>query len=150
MFRAVKTLLIWLLLAALPVQGFAAAAMMSCRPIQHAAFNTDAGMRATKYAHDDMATHAHHHHVDHAPETSTAEHGKIAHHDENHHSHGKHDASTSCSVCAVCCIGAAPLPFGLNWTFVRNKSEPVLVSPPQFVTGFIPAALERPPRFDSI
>jgi hypothetical protein len=128
MLRSVKTLLIWLLLTALPMQGIAAAAMQSCRSVEQI---TATAIVAADDAHPGPVMHAHHH---------------AAQHDGHHHASGKHDASTSCSACASCCIGAAPLPAGLNWTFVHNRSEPVIASPAPFMTGFIPGSLERPPR----
>ena len=96
--------------------------------------------------------HAHHMHATFAGDVSATNHTTdhaahhIAMHDGDHHSHGKHSPSSSCSACAACCIGAAPLPAGVNWAMARNGSEAVLVSPSPFMTGFIPASLERPPR----
>lgn len=141
MLRLCKTLLLWLLLAVLPVQGIAAAAMLSCAPAE----------RAGEDVHTDNvvahAMHAHHVHIAAADISAT---GHAAHHvamhEGDHHAHGKHASTTSCSACAACCIGAAPLPSGVNWAVSRNGSEPVQVSPSPFMTGFIPASLERPPR----
>jgi hypothetical protein len=132
MLRLCKTLLLWLLLAVLPVQGIATAAMLSCGPAERAS----------------AEVHAHHAHAAFAGDMSATDHAAhhIAMHDGDHHPHGKHSPSSSCSACAACCIGAAPLPAGVNWAMARNGSEAVLVSPSPFMTGFIPASPERPPR----
>jgi hypothetical protein len=125
MLRSIKTLLLWLLLAALPVQGIAAAAMMSCQSAHESVHESlEVSEPAVAHLHHDGALHSH----------------------QTHQTHDKHDATTSCSSCAACCIGAAAIPSGLAWTFVHNKSEPVIVSPSPFMTGHIPVGLERPPR----
>jgi hypothetical protein len=132
--RSIKTFLLWLLLAALPVQGIAAAAMMSCRSGHE---SLEVSEPAVAHHHHDMAVPAH----------DAVAHNDGAHHSHHaHHGHDKHGATTSCSSCAACCVGAAAIPSGLAWTFVHNKSEPVIVSPSPFMTGHIPVGLERPPR----
>jgi hypothetical protein len=144
MRRDLKTLLLWLLVAVLPLQGVAAAAMTSC----HARlYPGQAAMETAKHHHAGKMMHLHAsgsavdvdvhamHHAHHQGD-----------HQGDHQLQDKHDASTSCSACAACCIGAAALPAGLDWTFVRNGSEPVQTFPSPFMTGFIPAGLERPPR----
>jgi len=131
MLRSIKTLLLWLLLAAIPMQGIAAATMLSCGAIEQ---RNPAAAGPHVHVHGSEVLVAH----DHA-----------GHHDGQHF-HGKHDASTSCSACSACCIAAAPFPSGLDWTAVHNSSEAVNILPSPFTTGFIPPGLERPPRALSI
>lgn len=138
MLRSCKTLLLWLLLVALPLQGIAAAAMVSCRQVEQ--------VQALAQA-DHSAHHAYHYAAGDMPMAD----GQAMHHDGDHHgshdhANDKHGTSTLCSACAICCVGAAPLPAGFNWIATRVGSEPVVISPAPLVTGFIPSSLERPPR----
>ena len=113
--------LLWLLIAALPLQGMAAAAM-AC--------------------HDDLrqAGAASHQMADAHADTATAGHCGGEH---QHHSSGAHG---KCSQCASCCIGAAAppametaVPPAIPPTTVIAASEPAMIV-------YVPAALERPPR----
>lgn len=140
MNRTLKTLLLWLLIAALPIQGLAAAMQASCGPAHHTALAisaiTDAHPHAGKvtYSHDgqDALTH-------HAASDSpvTAEHSSGT--------QQKHQSSF-CSACAVCCVAAVAPPSAAIHTPVYSNSGPVVLSPSPLVTGFIPAGLERPPK----
>jgi hypothetical protein len=95
-----RLILAWLLLAALPLQGWAAATMLFCGPAQPAAVVAKANAHAHAAAHHDMHT-AHHdvqaahaqHHVD-TTDTGSADHGTA-------------DGSHTCGVCAACCNGVA-------------------------------------------
>jgi hypothetical protein len=130
MSRVFKTVMLWLLLAALPLQGFAAAVQTSCSPMTH---------------HDSsemvMQAHSHGHEADDAESSTTFVSAKP--------SGGSVDAkhkSSFCSACATCCIGAVAPPSVSVMTPVYRSSLPVVSSPPALVAGFIPAGLERPPK----
>lgn len=120
--RCTVRLLLTFMLLALPLQGIAAAAMISCAPSHH-------GLQATVTRHVDAAAHAHHHGEDHEPAATPA--------------HGKH----ACSACAACCIGGAlmPSPLRLPVDFSTHRPPlPARVTPPAFITE----GTERPPRHD--
>jgi len=129
MHRIFRTLLLWLLVMAIPIQGFSAATMLSCKSL-HTSPWAKIHAASSHVHHDDM-----HQLAGNTSDTS-------------------HDASTqleksdpaSCSVCAACCIGAAVIPSSMAWTVVHNHSEQVLISPPMLATGHTPAGPERPPR----
>jgi hypothetical protein len=136
MNRALKTLLIWLLALALPMQGHAAAIMFTCQTTlelpSHSmtqAMHVDHVMDA-----DDM------HHHDHAsvPQTSNA--------DLHHAGPDKHHHHSSCSTCAVCCIGMAVMPAALDWQPPYTGAELAPASPAVSFAGHIPAGPDRPPR----
>lgn len=134
MIRILKTLLLWLVIAALPIQGYAAAMKMSCGPLRHD-MALAAGMATPHHpAHD--AAHPHHHDSGamHAHDDAAAKADNTGH---------KHD---SCSVCAACSVSAAAPPFAMDWRLVFNGAETVLVAPAMLDTGFIPEGVERPPR----
>ncbi|MET0963900.1 MAG: hypothetical protein ABWY05_13955 [Noviherbaspirillum sp.] len=130
MHRALTTFLLWLLIAALPLQGFAAAVQASCAATAHHA-------AAQVYA----------------PAQSNAGHEHSAHHDSaaasetgaGHDAAAKHTAS-SCSACASCCVGAGAPPCLSLRGPGYGRSQPVVSSPAPLITGFIPPGLERPPK----
>lgn len=93
----IRLILAWLLMAAVPLQGWAAATMLFCGPMQPAV-----------HAHAHEATaQAHHHAVD-------ADHHQGTHaapdaHDDGApgHSQATGDESHTCSACAACSHGTA-------------------------------------------
>src|SRR6478672_2645086 len=96
MHRFVKTFLLWLLLAALPLQGFAAAMQLSCGPAKQAP-GAVAALPHDFHAH---ASSGHQHDASaHSATTPAAEHAAMTGH-----------ASSSCSACSTCCLGAIALP----------------------------------------
>jgi len=134
MHRTLKTLLLLLLIAALPLQGAAAAMRLSCGPAQH-----------HPPAQAASATGAHYHHA------------AVAHSDSGHSAFDAASAEQTpavqdghahsyCSACAACCVGAAaPLSSSIP-TAPPKVSEFIAVAPAPLLAGFIPTSLERPPR----
>ncbi|MFZ2650850.1 MAG: hypothetical protein WA210_12185 [Burkholderiaceae bacterium] len=139
-----RTLLIWLLVLAVPAQAAAAATMAFCGPNHHG------GARAALAAQVAAAAHAHHGSATQSPHEHD---GAAAQPDDDAAAAGsaatpgkfvQADAQ-KCSVCASCCSGAAIL-----GTVV---AVPALeVSPTQFiavvptVAAFSADGPERPPR----
>ncbi len=122
-----RNLLILLLALTLPIQGYAAAAMVFCA--------SEKVTLASTFS-DDAAT-AHHMHVQNADLPSKAQPGK--------HEHSSHDKnSSSCSSCAACCVGAISMHSALT------AAQPL---PPMHFTqlplsgfvGYTPENPERPP-----
>lgn len=130
MNRVFKTFMLWLLLAALPLQGFAAAVQASCSQMAHHGSSEMV-----------MQTESHDHEGDGAanPETVAATKSSGGSVDAKH-------KSSFCSACATCCVGAAAPPSFSVLTPVYSNSLPVVFSPAPLVAGFIPAGLERPPK----
>jgi hypothetical protein len=102
MFR-LRLFFAWLLMAAVPLQGFAAASMLMCGmaaqqapayAIRHVQQDTDVHAAHAVAAHQD---HSAHHHA--AP----------LHHGEKKagSAHAHSDASHKCNLCAACCHSAA-------------------------------------------
>nr|WP_314624982.1 hypothetical protein [uncultured Noviherbaspirillum sp.] len=124
MHRFVNTFLLWLLLAALPLQGFAAAMQLSCGTTkQHAALSHD----------------QHDHHQDAGALVATQETGT------DHASMSGH-ATSSCSACSACCVGAIALPASAAIAPVYSASVPAFPLAPALPADFIPGGLERPPK----
>ena len=119
--RALIRLLVWILIAALPLQG-GAVAFMSCGA-------------------DTAPSYSVEHHSGDAIAASQEEHCAQSGAEANAHiPHAK------CSHCASCCVGAAAppavpsvmMPADLS-SFAHPAVEPAM-------TAYIPATLERPPR----
>ncbi|TAK78015.1 MAG: hypothetical protein EPO01_21400 [Aquabacterium sp.] len=156
MKRWLRITLLWLLAAALPVQGWAAVTMALCGPTHHRM------SQAAAVVHNpETHGHATHDHADHR--------GATDHDDGAHHVHGEvasndtatagancahgpdcvhHDAKFSkakCGTCASCCTGTA-----IPTTLVSLKAAPqtFFVSPvlPRTSVTFLTAGPERPPR----
>lgn len=98
MTKLVRLMLVWLMLLAIPFQGIASAAMLSCVHDAPGAPSHTAGAVPASAS----AGHCH----DAAPQATPAMHHADA------ASHDGHDHDSRCSACAVCCMGAAiaPLP----------------------------------------
>lgn len=124
MNRIFVRFLLWCLLAALPLQGFAAAIRM-CGG--HTAPTT---MQMHGATHDHQRMLAQHHAAADAP-TAPAHHGV----DE-----------ASCSACAACCVGGFVPPSWPDLPVMSHHSSAVALTPTPLVSGYIPDGLERPPR----
>lgn len=134
MTRALRSVLTWLLLVAVPLQGYAAAGMLFCGAV---------GERAT------VAVGVDHHH-DHA--TSSLE-GTHQHEvavvasddgavwDLHGAMHGK------CSVCSSCCSAAA-IPCAPMASTVFEPRATSFIEYERADTGHGSARLERPPRLN--
>jgi len=126
-----KTLLILLLALAIPLQGYAAAAMVFCGSENVTATRTAAAtMHANPHHHADLQSAG-------LTSTSTSMQG-------DHHN-GAHDkASHSCSSCAACCIGVIPMPSTLAATQALAITHAIPFPLSGFV-GYMPENPERPP-----
>ncbi|WP_035052188.1 hypothetical protein [Andreprevotia chitinilytica] len=136
MRTVVKTLLLWLMLLAIPAQGIAASAMLFCDTpqTQGQVSKTAEADHVGGMQHDPMAM-ADGAHADHAMADAGAA------HDANHMKQG----DAGCAVCAPCCLGAALLPTALAKPFISSGSDPIPFLASRF-TGHIPAGIERPPH----
>lgn len=144
MLRLLKILLLWMLFAALPVQGFAASMGMSCgqghekAPAAAVSMHvmTDAGMHHRHEGGDDdrhAAGLAHVGSADHAGD-----------HGAHPHTH------TSCSACAACCTGAAAPPLAFSPLPALTGGDGTFLAPLPLFVGVVPAGIERPPRAVSV
>lgn len=137
----IRTLLIWLLLLAVPAQGVAAATMAFCGPNHHgggaaAQMNVAAPGGHAHHGVDDAADHLHPAaQADENPSASAAS-GKVV--DATKH---------KCSVCASCCSVGAILSSVL--------AVPAPAATPTVFSAVVPSVgtfaadgPDRPPRFD--
>jgi hypothetical protein len=138
MNRVLKTFLLWLLAFALPMQGYAAAAMFDCE----AAF-PHAAMSQQEFGHDQaVMSHIHGreiHHHDSMQQVSDS-------HEKSHAASDRHAHALSCSMCAACCVGMAMMPAALDWHPPHAGSSLRTASLVVSFSGHIPPGIERPPR----
>ncbi len=166
MNRWLRTLLLWLLMLAIPLQSIAASAQFSCSPSDHAAMRSQPAMS---------------HHLDAAP-TSPAgdgpsQHSRAGQHTDHsqhaHHHQSAADANTgamamemaaasafastpqdasvsqspsTCSACALCCVGATAPPSAAVDLDLPSLSSAIVIAPADHVASHVLAGLERPPR----
>ena len=132
-----KKLLIWLLVALLPLQAVAGSFGMTCAPV-HQQSSQDV-QRHVGVDHDMMAGAHGGHHGEHASQASTPAMQPSDHHaDKLSHS--------SCSACSAFCIGAVAPPSSLLPAPTFDGTDAVIVSPAVFAVAFIQDGPQRPPR----
>ena len=135
-----RFLMIWLLIATLPMQAMAAATRVTCSAVHGLSAAADVSIQ-TGLA--DSRSHVHHAAM--PAEDMAAE---PASHTASDHSgdHSNHHKNTACGNCGACCIGALALPEALTLAPTLDAASAEIISPSPLVTGFIPDGLERPPR----
>lgn len=139
MNRSLKTFLVWLLMALLPLHAMAVSVGMSCAPDHRKASQASAPGGASHHREAAADMHAHHgalvgHGGEAAsdPGTSPAKAGQQTH--------------SSCSACSALCVGAVAPPSAVVSVPTFDGSDAILVAPPPLDPGFIPDGLQRPPR----
>lgn len=121
-----RAVLMWVLLIALPFQGYAAATMLGCGPDHHRT-------SLPTHVHDEVVS---------AAAVGVHQHAAS---DDHHHP----DQASKCSVCAACCVSAA-LPAK---ALVFSAAEPV-GAPTRLLAmgpvGFLTDGPDRPPRISLV
>ncbi|HEX8611610.1 MAG TPA: hypothetical protein VF800_10020 [Telluria sp.] len=118
--KCFRTWLVWLLLLAIPLQGFAAASMALCEAARAslASHVVAAGMDEGHCAAPDSA-----------PPDSAAP-----------------DSAAKCSNCAFCCVGMAIAPAFAAPAAAPPLASELIAYAAMHVTAHIPGGLERPPH----
>jgi hypothetical protein len=146
MDRVFKHLLLWFLMAALPVQGMAAIIKANCGPRHHTSFSI--GMAAPEKAmvhelvHDAHLSDTHAQAASEWDETKSAEtENSLTNSDEppNH-------SASYCSACAACCAGSVAPPVAISSLPGADSVGGAVVYLPDSYLGYIPAGLDRPPK----
>ena len=142
MNRRFQSVLVWLVLLALPLQGLAAATMINCGPNHHRML---AASVAASTESRDHAMRGHHPHEtgaagdQHANAIGDDEHGASSVH------HLDKLMKFKCSACAACCMGAAlPTAALVIASFPPAMTTAVFV--PAAHVDFVSDGLDRPPR----
>ena len=156
MGRLIRTLLIWLLVLAVPAQGAAAATMALCGPNHHN------GTPGAAMVHTQASGLSHDHRLDH-PNGDSSDHvqNSAATHPAHDHNHavadvpaggeasapaqGIHAGQHKCSACASCCSVSAMLS-PLLAVPVPDVAPTVFRTVVPSVEAFNADGPERPPR----
>ncbi|QOY92964.1 hypothetical protein IM543_15355 [Massilia sp. UMI-21] len=141
MTRTLKTFLLWLLIAVLPLNAVAGSLGMSCSPVhQQLQEPTVTGVLHQKDMTDAHAQHGTEH-AGHAVDSTAAAASLAPDVEKQPH--------TSCGACSAFCLGAAAPPSTDLAVPSFNGSDVVLPSPAAFAVGFIQDGPQRPPRHQS-
>jgi hypothetical protein len=137
MDRTFKSVVVLLMLAALPIQGYAAATKIFCLP------ETQRSQSASSHYshHGGVAEHR-----SDDPHQAIAQSQLAQQEHANYHDHGFKHGSSNCSVSAPCCVGgtivsSAPIVALLP----RANVAPIALASSTFSTRTIDG-LDRPPR----
>ena len=141
MNRTLKTCLLWLLIAVMPFQAFAANVLRTCNS-GHQGMTMVA---ATSMDHGDASASSHDAVMD-QPQGDGKECPGMATSDEQSNDSPKSLKHVSCSACAACFVCAVAPPQLLTFKPSFNSAEVYVTFGPTLVAGFIPDSLERPPR----
>ncbi|MDL2336792.1 MAG: hypothetical protein QFE16_03030 [Pseudomonadota bacterium] len=136
----------WLLLFALPMQGYAAVTMLGCGPNHHRMSVEVVAEHRGQHEHSPAAGHhhPHEHQTAAADAVADASSGDAADGTSSVH-HLDKVSKFKCSACAACCVGAA-LP---SAAFVFASAAPNDAPSASFSigpVGFLTDGPERPPR----
>lgn len=146
MNRFIKQLLLWFLIAALPIQGMAAVVKANCGSRHHAvsvSLTAESAMPAqhVQGVHDEKDS-SHAHGVSNVAKSPIlADDASLTDPSQS----GSHHASY-CSACAACCTGAVAPPVSFSAISIPDRVVESAVSPVVSYLGFIPPSLERPPK----
>lgn len=140
MLCAFKRLLIWMLLAALPVQGLAAVSKAVCGPAHH---QPPVVQSMHRMQPDDISQQGAH--AGHAQEATHAVHQATAADDAGKKESGTY-STNYCSACAACCVGAAAPPSAAIVPSMAGTSSSKVAFQPLRMVSIVPAGLERPPK----
>ncbi len=140
MNRVLTTLLVWLLMAALPLHAVAATMELSCAHSQQQHATAAPADPHANHAAADVDEHAHHGgHGHDAAEAAAADNAPGS-------GSGSMLSHASCSACSAFCVGAVAPPSASLRLPSFDGSDVVVIAPADFGTGFIPDGLQRPPR----
>lgn len=132
MNRTLKTLLLWLLIAVLPLNAVAASLGMSCAPSHGRSHEQSPAPAAAEHAH---------HGAEHAPHAAALPPDTDAPApDVEQQSHG------SCSACSAFCLGAVAPPSSDLAFPSFDGSDAAVAAPAALLVGFIQDGPQRPPR----
>lgn len=137
-----RSTVMWLLLLALPLQGFAAATMLNCGPNHHQMW--EASIATPALSHEHSGAGDHHHPMASAVPDQTSASGAPGD-DGSPVQQLTQLSKFKCSACAACCMGAA-----LPATALTFQSPPPATAPDFSVlashVGFLTDGPDRPPR----
>jgi cytochrome c553 len=132
-----RAILLWLMMLAVPLQGYAAAAMAFCAPA--AAHSGSSTIVVHDHSgHDHSTLDAQHHHSSAGSNDNADRHDAPEAHDE------ASDASHKCGNCATChAVGMMPT---LNTPILHGLPQADLAEPLRAMATVSPSVPHKPPR----
>ena len=147
MFWVLRTIMIWLLVLALPAQGLATVVMAGCKVDHRASEPVSAAPhhRAGGSLHGDRDPGHHHAQAHHHDGQADAQHADALHPQQAAPTPSAHSANTRCDDCGPCCSSAAVLDLALRVP-EAIPTPAVFVPLVPRVEKFAIAGPDRPPR----
>jgi len=136
-----RSLFVWLMALALPLQGMAAAGMQACGPM-HERTGSAASASAAHVPGHEHAQFSHSAHAAHSTDHGDA-HPAAA--DLSPEDSELPAAGHQCGACASCCPAVA-LPSEVAFALASGAGAVVIPAAPARVASFVPPGFERPPR----
>ena len=128
-----RFLVAWLMMAALPLQGFAAASMVFCKGEHHAAASSPAESgHATTGAHD-HTSHSHGMEAQADKAVAASADSELP------------DTAHKCGVCASCCHSLA-IAQNVHWPSFSPAPQAESAEPFLLILGTPASVLDKPPR----
>lgn len=134
----VRIVMLWILIASLPVQGIAAAIKLPCT-MTHASMASAGGGSMDGCDDPDMMMSS--------AQLKAQEHASAAAvHQDMPCDQGGHQKHSSCRGCSACSVGtSAPPPFTVARVPAEHSASDY-ISPISSLSGWVPSRIERPPR----
>jgi len=137
-----KSFIVWLMLLAIPFQGFASATMLVCAPMQSVPHTvTMSSPSAMQHDHAAMlnpaGTEEHHHHA-----ASSLANAELDTGDQS----GVHHAGGKCNSCATCCFGASMAPSHSARVSAEEQHFAIISFEVDHIASVDLAFPERPPQ----
>ena len=130
-----RAILLWLMMLAVPFQGYAAAAMTFCAPEPT---HASSGAVHDHSRHDHGTQGAEHHHADASSDDSADHHDALSAHDDSS------DTSHKCGNCASChSVGMTPT---LDTPILHGLPQADLAEPLRVMATVSPRVPHKPPR----
>ena len=137
----VRSMLMWLLTVALPLQGISAATMTACG-VGHHHRQTGVTLQTAAVSDSDPMPARHVH--DHGAASDAHEHAGAAHPDPDKNDLAK-GVAHKCSACASCCLNAVVPTEALGFE-APNVTDHFAPPVTRTLAAYVTEGLERPPR----
>ena len=144
MYKLTRTVLTWLLMFAIPVQGFAATAMLFCAHGHHSTVARAISQSPISDHHAGLPAQAGHQHGDQAKLTSASQSSDLSVAHVASAKIGK-VADGKCSACATCCTGSIIVSTQSFSHVAMTSSERISFIQESFV-NYTPEGLDPPPK----
>lgn len=150
-----RTVLAWLLMLAIPMQGFAATAMLFCAPSHHGVVSTITAsqvavpaLKASEHSahhHSGMQQSAHHESESDVSSTATSDAADSLDLTKTAPLKIEKLADGKCSACATCCTGSALVGTPVMNSVAMTGSDSIPFTLESFVS-YVPEGSDPPPR----